>query len=81
MTSPGSRVSSETEILDVAPIDFLYGLSKKAWKSSFESVAPAKLESETMDMEFHWVHEKGAGSPCILTSGIKLVATVCPLDN
>ncbi|KAF5262808.1 class I glutamine amidotransferase-like protein [Fusarium oxysporum f. sp. albedinis] len=75
-------MNSETEILDVAPIDFLYGLSKNAWKSSFEGVAPAKLESETMDMEFHWVSEKGTDSPCILTSGIKLVATdsfdTCP---
>ncbi|KAJ4050348.1 hypothetical protein NW761_005140 [Fusarium oxysporum] len=75
-------MNSETEILDVAPIDFLYGLSKNAWKSSFEGVAPANLESETMDMEFHWVSEKGTDSPCILTSGIKLVATdsfdTCP---
>ncbi|KAF4345077.1 hypothetical protein FBEOM_952 [Fusarium beomiforme] len=68
-------MNSETEILDVAPIDFLYGLSKSAWKKSFEGIAPAQLESQTMDMEFHWVSEAGTASPSTLTSGIKIVAT------
>ncbi|KAF4500674.1 hypothetical protein FAGAP_3105 [Fusarium agapanthi] len=81
-TNPRSYISSETEILDVAPIDFLYGLSEKAWKSTFEGVAPTKLESETMDIDFHWVSEKGTDSHCILTSGIKLDSfdTCPPLD-
>ncbi|KAF9766426.1 hypothetical protein IL306_001175 [Fusarium sp. DS 682] len=74
-------MNSETEILDVAPVDFLYGLSKSVWKKNFAGVAPPQLESQTMDMEFHWISETGTASPSTMTSGIKIVATVCPIHT
>ncbi|KAF4454202.1 hypothetical protein F53441_3202 [Fusarium austroafricanum] len=72
----------ETEILDVAPIDFMNGISKQCWKSMFEGFVPDKFAAQTIDMEFHWVSKAGPATPCKLTSGIKLVATdsfeTCP---
>lgn len=60
-----------TEILDVAPIDFLNSLSKK-----FTAMMPItdELKAKAYDIEFHWITEKG--TPAELTAGISLNATV-----
>ncbi|PVH92780.1 hypothetical protein DM02DRAFT_575272, partial [Periconia macrospinosa] len=60
----------ETEILDVAPIDFLHGMSLK-----FINVLPIsdELKAKALDIEFHWVTEKGEKAK--LTAGISLNAT------
>ncbi|KAK7192103.1 hypothetical protein DPSP01_009765 [Paraphaeosphaeria sporulosa] len=83
LSNPGRRIHvgiilmGETEILDVAPIDFLHALSPK-----FIHAMPIsdELKAKALDMEFHWVTEKG--EPASLTAGISLNATdsyaTCP---
>jgi hypothetical protein len=60
-----------TEILDVAPIDLLHGLSKR-----FVDALPLsdELRAKALDIDFHWVTEKG--TPAKLTANITLQATV-----
>jgi len=62
----------ETEILDVAPIDLLNGMSKE-----FMRVLPVPdaLKAKALDVKFHWVNE--TGKVARLTSGISMDATVC----
>lgn len=77
LSNPGRTIRAgvilmgETEILDVAPIDFLHGLNKK-----FGSLLPLsdELKAQLLDIEFHWVNEKGDTAK--LTSGITMNATV-----
>ena len=77
LSNPGRTIRAgvilmgETEILDVAPIDFLHGLNKK-----FGSLLPFsdELKAQLLDIEFHWVNEKGDTAK--LTSGISMNATV-----
>jgi hypothetical protein len=78
LSNPGRPIEAgvilmgETEILDVAPIDLLHGLSKK-----FISVLPLpdELKAKALDINFHWVTEKG--DPAKLTANMTLSATVC----
>ena len=67
----GIILMGETEILDIAPIDFLHSLSKK-----FINVFPVsdELKAKALDVEFHWVTEKGDAAK--LTAGISMNATV-----
>jgi hypothetical protein len=67
----GIILMGETEILDVAPIDFLHSLSPK-----FINILPIsdELKAKALDMEFHWITEKGDAAK--LTAGISLNATV-----
>ena len=77
LSNPGRTIRAgvilmgETEILDVAPIDFLHGLNKK-----FGALLPFsdELKAQLLDIEFHWVNEKGDTAK--LTSGITMNATV-----
>ncbi|KAI6754520.1 hypothetical protein HG530_012272 [Fusarium avenaceum] len=71
----GGQSYSETEILDVAPIDFLNGITPKFWNNGLKGFVPDEYESQTVDIQFHWVSKNGPASPSNLTSGIKLVAT------
>jgi putative intracellular protease/amidase len=63
--------------LDVAPIDFLNGITRRFWDNGLKGFVPDEYESQVVDIEFHWVSKNGSASPSKLTSGIKLVATVC----
>lgn len=63
---------SETEILDVAPIDLLNGISK-AWAEDMPFFTDV-MKAHSVDTTFHWVNETGASAR--LTSGITLMATV-----
>ncbi|KIW02788.1 uncharacterized protein PV09_05849 [Verruconis gallopava] len=59
-----------TEVLDVAPIDLLHGLTNnfmEAWSLR------DSYKAKGLDMEFHWVTQNG--TPGQLTSGIKIEAT------
>ncbi|KAF4630640.1 hypothetical protein G7Y89_g7498 [Cudoniella acicularis] len=73
-------VNSETEILDVAPIDIFNGLSAKFIKNFPPSILPDHLRAQALDVEFHWVNETGKPSP--LTAGgvvnITDTFTTCP---
>ncbi|KAM0350527.1 hypothetical protein ACHAPU_003008 [Fusarium lateritium] len=74
-------MNSETELLDVAPMDLLHGLSKH-WNKSFGFVLPDGVESQAIEIEFHWVSKNEPALPNKLTTGINLVATdsfeTCP---
>lgn len=69
-------MNSETEILDVAPIDLLHGMTP-AWLNSFpdEWLSP-QLKKQAIDIQFHWVNE--SGKPARITSGMTLNVTVSP---
>lgn len=60
-----------TEILDVAPIDYLYGLSKH-----FVAALPIsdELRAKAIDINFHWITENGV--PGKLTSNMTIPVTV-----
>ncbi|CRK25056.1 Isonitrile hydratase like protein [Verticillium longisporum] len=71
---------SETEILDVAPIDLIHGMSKHFIDSMPDGFMPPELKAQALDMEFHWVSE--TDGPCRLTSSISMNPTdtfeTCP---
>jgi hypothetical protein len=67
----GVILMGETEILDVAPIDLLHGISK----SFIESLPlPDELKAKAPHINFHWITE--TGTPATLTSNITITATV-----
>lgn len=67
----GVILMGQTEILDVAPIDMLNGMSK-----NFLHILPVpdEIKARALDIEFHWVTENGRAAP--LTSDMRLNATV-----
>jgi hypothetical protein len=77
LSNPGRAIEAgmilmgETEILDVAPIDLLHGISKK-----FVNAIPLseELKAKALDINFHWVTESGTAAK--LTSNITMEATV-----
>ncbi|KAH7406351.1 class I glutamine amidotransferase-like protein [Phaeosphaeria sp. MPI-PUGE-AT-0046c] len=83
LSNPGRPIEAgvilmgQTEILDVAPIDLLHGISK-----AFVDVLPVSddIKAKAPEVNFHWVTETGA--PAKLTSHIIMEATdsfkTCP---
>ena len=67
----GVILMGETEILDVAPIDFLHGMSNKFISSL---PLPDELKAKSFDLNTHWITEKG--TPAKLTADITLQASV-----
>ena len=61
----------ETEVLDIAPIDLLNGISKEFTQ---HLPLPAHIKEQALDFTFHWVNEKG--DEARLTSGMTLKCTV-----
>ncbi|KAK7924270.1 hypothetical protein PG985_006324 [Apiospora marii] len=73
-----------TEILDVAPIDLLNGMTKSLIDNVSPDFLPAGVTDKALDIGFHWVSESGKGTNR-LTSGMSIVptdsfATCPPLD-
>lgn len=80
---PLTTQDSTTEILDVAPIDFLGSMSKEFIHSTLEGWLPDALAAQALDVQFVWVNETGADAR--LTAGASLkpthsFATCPPLD-
>ena len=67
-----------TELLDVAAFDFLACLGKQSIADFAEGILPEELREQALDIECHWVNEKGG--PAKLTGGLTVQATVRPLD-
>ncbi|TKX25930.1 hypothetical protein C1H76_1776 [Elsinoe australis] len=63
-------LNAEIEILDVAPVDLLHGMSK-AFINTLP--IPSVFKEQGLDVEIHWVNEHG--DLARLTSGITLQAT------
>lgn len=67
--------TSVTEILDVAPIDLLNGMTKSLIDNVTPDFLPASVEIKALDIGFHWVSESGQGTNR-LTSGMSIIPTV-----
>ncbi|KIY03035.1 uncharacterized protein Z520_01501 [Fonsecaea multimorphosa CBS 102226] len=67
-------MNSETEILDVAPIDLLNAVSKN-FVQTVEQFGPDGIAAQALDIEIHWVNETGKTAK--LTGGLSLQ----PTDN
>lgn len=64
----------ETEILDVAPVDLLYGMSKHLVHDFADGFMPPNLKEQALDMDFHWVNQ--TGKTARLTGGLRVQPTV-----
>ncbi|KAM5343996.1 hypothetical protein ACJ41O_012533 [Fusarium nematophilum] len=64
-----------TELLDVAPVDMIYGISKDFVAPFPDDLVAPSLKAEALDFEFHWVSEAGKGAHSRLTGGISLLPT------
>ncbi|KAI0544134.1 class I glutamine amidotransferase-like protein [Xylaria curta] len=79
-------VKGETELLDIAPVDMIHGLSRHFIKTLPDDLGPAGFKEGAIDMQFHWVTEDGpSNTPGNFTSGLRVVptdsfATCPPLD-
>ncbi|KAI0012851.1 class I glutamine amidotransferase-like protein [Xylariaceae sp. FL0662B] len=75
-------LNSTTEILDVAPIDFIYRLSHAAVDVLPDELCPPHFKAQAIDLQFHWVSENGPVTNSQLTSTISLTPTdsfkTCP---
>lgn len=69
-------VSSVTELLDVAPIDIIAGMSKTFTKHLPDALMSATLKEQALDMDFLWVSETGSAARNSLTSGLTMTPTV-----
>jgi hypothetical protein len=67
-------LNSKTEILDVAPIDFLNGFNKEFLASFPSQLVSEELKDQALDIKFHWVNE--TGSTATLTGGLNIIPTV-----
>lgn len=63
-----------TELLDVAPIDLINGLSNGFLRELPSFAISDDLKAQGIDIVFHWITETGA--PAELTSGLSVNATV-----
>ncbi|KAK8088493.1 hypothetical protein PG997_003454 [Apiospora hydei] len=63
-----------TEVLDVAPIDLLNGMTKSLMDNVSPEFLPDGVKYKAIDIEFHWVSETGQGTSR-LTSGMSIVPT------
>ena len=82
-TKPGTNKSldfpphSVTELMDVAPIDMLHGLTKTFLDPVPDALVPPDLKSQALEkVHFHWVSEAGPSVPSRLTSGLSIIPTV-----
>ncbi|KAK5460803.1 hypothetical protein LTS15_002866 [Exophiala xenobiotica] len=66
-------MGAETEILDVAPIDLLYGMSKDFVEPFKDDILIPELKAQALEFEFHWVNQFGKASR--LTGGLQIQPT------
>ncbi|KAG9231389.1 class I glutamine amidotransferase-like protein [Amylocarpus encephaloides] len=76
-------MNSKTEVLDLAPIDLLNGMTLDFIGDFPPEVMPDEIKAKAVDMEFHWVNETGETAK--LTAGLNILptdtfATCPPLD-
>ncbi|KAG5986676.1 hypothetical protein E4U43_005401 [Claviceps pusilla] len=64
-----------TELLDVAPIDIIAGMSKTFTKDLPDALMSATLKEQALDMDFLWVSETGSAARNSLTSGLTMTPT------
>lgn len=69
-------MGSTTEILDVAPVDYIYGMSTDFLGILPDEFVTKEVKEQALKMQFHWITETGAPGSARLTSGITLVPTV-----
>lgn len=64
-----------TEVLDIAPIEAIYSVSKEAMSHFAGDLIPPHIKEQAIDLKVHWVSETGK-DPIRLTSGIRILPTV-----
>lgn len=69
-----------TEILDIAPIDILHGLSHHFTGELPDEIVPPQLKAQCIDIEFHWVSEKPGTAKLTCAAGVEVTDTfeTCP---
>ena len=67
-------LNSRTEVLDLAPIDLLNGMSKTVIADFPSELVSDEIKAQGLDLEFHWVNE--SGKLASLTSGLNIQPTV-----
>lgn len=72
-------LNSRTEVLDIAPIDLLNGMSKPIIAEFPSELISDEIKAQGLDMEFHWVNE--SGKTASLTSGLNIQPTVSLLSS
>ncbi|KAF5004868.1 hypothetical protein FDECE_8650 [Fusarium decemcellulare] len=70
-------MEGETEIIDVAPVDFLYSFSKKFVENFPTEMVSTDLKAQAIDFQFHWVSKAGPDGTNKLTGGL----TILPTDS
>ncbi|KAG8164127.1 hypothetical protein KVR01_006045 [Diaporthe batatas] len=74
-------MASTTELLDVAPIDYLHALDKKFLGSFPDAIFSQDEKAAGLTFDFHWVAVTDK-APCKLTAGVQLIPTdtfeTCP---
>ena len=68
------KFCSETEILDIAPVDMFNGISKQNLQDWPAEIIDPRLKEEALDIKIHWVNQ--TGKPAKLTAGLTLQPTV-----
>ncbi|KAG5978954.1 hypothetical protein E4U55_005723 [Claviceps digitariae] len=63
------------ELLDVAPVDIIAGMSKTFTKDLPDALMPAMMKEQALDMDFFWVSETGPAGRNELTSGLSITPT------
>jgi hypothetical protein len=66
--------TSRTEVLDLAPIDLLNGMTKEFIGGFPSELVSDELKAKALDIEFHWVNE--TGKTALLTAGLNVDPTV-----
>lgn len=74
LTLDADHQKSETEILDVAPIDIFAGLSKEFVQRFPPELMTDKMFKQALDVETYWVTEHGQEGK--LTAGATIKPTV-----
>lgn len=65
-----------TELLDIAPIGMLHGLSKEFVESFPDELLAPSLKAQAVDFKFHWVSEFGEAAHSRLSGGMSILPMV-----
>lgn len=71
-------LARETELLDVAPIDLLHGMSKCFADDMPDFFMSSEVRDQCLDAEYIWVSETGSSGQNSLTTSMKITPTVSP---
>lgn len=65
-----------TELLGIAPVGMLHGLSKDFVESFLDELLAPSLKAQAVDFKFHWVSEAGEAAHSRLSGGMSILPMV-----